>query len=98
MPGSDLTDVFVRIHDRFQRGDEHGAREDFARHLPLIRYELQPGLGVSVMKTNLEAAGIIASARVRHPTSAIDAVGVRELAALRHGLDLLAFRWGDGRG
>lgn len=98
MPGSDLTDVFVRIHDRFLRGDEDGAREDFAKALPLIRYELQPGLGVSVMKTNLEAAGIIASSRVRHPTSAIDAVAVREVAALRRGLDLLAFRWGDGRG
>jgi 4-hydroxy-tetrahydrodipicolinate synthase len=97
MPGSDLTDVFVRIQQRFERGDETGAREDFARHLPLIRYELQPGLGVSVMKTNLEAAGIIASARVRHPTSTIDAVAVREVEALRRGLDLLAFRWRDRR-
>jgi 4-hydroxy-tetrahydrodipicolinate synthase len=97
MPGSDLTDVFARITDRFGRGDEDGAREDFARHLPLIRYELQPGLGVSVMKTNLKAAGIIASARVRHPTSTIDAIAEREVAALRRGLDLLAFRWQDRR-
>jgi 2-keto-3-deoxy-L-arabinonate dehydratase len=97
MPGGDLTDAFARIVDRFERGDEDGAREDFARHLPLIRYELQPGLGVSVMKTNLKAAGVIASARVRHPTSAIDAVAEREVAALRRGLDLLAFRWQDRR-
>ncbi|HUG54807.1 MAG TPA: dihydrodipicolinate synthase family protein [Vicinamibacteria bacterium] len=97
MPGSDLTDVFVRIVERLDKGDEDGAREDFARHLPLIRYELQPGLGVSVMKTNLKTAGIIASARVRHPTSAIDAVAEREVAALRRGLDLLAFRWQDRR-
>jgi 2-keto-3-deoxy-L-arabinonate dehydratase len=95
MPGSDMTDAFVRIQGRFEKGDEDGAREDFARHLPLIRYELQPGLGVSVMKTNLKAAGIIASARVRHPTSTIDAAAVREVEALRRGLDLLAFRWKD---
>jgi 4-hydroxy-tetrahydrodipicolinate synthase len=96
MPGSDMTDAFVRILQAFEKGDEDGARADFARHLPLIRYELQPGLGVSVMKTNLKAAGIIASARVRHPTSAVDAAAVREGEALRKGLDLLAFRWRDG--
>jgi 4-hydroxy-tetrahydrodipicolinate synthase len=95
MPGSDLTDAFVRIQQRFEKGDEAGARADFARHLPLIRYELQPGLGVSVMKTNLKAAGIIASSRVRHPTTTIDATAVREVEALRRGLDLLAFRWRD---
>jgi hypothetical protein len=49
------------------------------------------------MKTNLKAAGIIASARVRHPTSTIDAIAEREVAALRRGLDLLAFRWQDRR-
>jgi 4-hydroxy-tetrahydrodipicolinate synthase len=90
-----MTDAFVRIQGRFEKGDEDGAREDFARHLPLIRYELPPGLGVSVMKTNLKAAGIIASSRVRHPTSTIDAAAVREVEAIRSGLDLLAFRWQD---
>jgi 4-hydroxy-tetrahydrodipicolinate synthase len=95
MPGSDMTDAFVRIQGRFEKGDEDGAREDFVRHLPLIRYELQPGLGVSVMKTNLKAAGIIASSRVRHPTNTIDAAAIREVEAIRRGLDLLAFRWQD---
>jgi 2-keto-3-deoxy-L-arabinonate dehydratase len=97
MPGGDMTDAFARMVAAWERGDEQAARDDFARHLPLIRYELQPGLGVSVMKTNLHAAGIIASARVRHPTSTIDDVGVREVDALRRGLDLLAFRWQDAR-
>ena len=97
MPGGDMTDAFVRIVGRVERGDHDGAFEDFGRILPLIRYELQPGLGVSVMKTNLKAAGIIASARVRHPTSSVDAVGEREVERLRRGLDLLAFRWQDRR-
>jgi 4-hydroxy-tetrahydrodipicolinate synthase len=57
MPGSDLSDAFVRILDRFENGDADGAREDFARHLPLIRYELQPDLGVSAMKTTLKSRG-----------------------------------------
>lgn len=97
MPGGDMTDAFARIVSAWERGDQAAARADFARHLPLIRYELQPGLGVSVMKTNLHAAGILASSRVRHPTSAIDAIGEKEVEALREGLDLLAFRWQDAR-
>jgi 2-keto-3-deoxy-L-arabinonate dehydratase len=97
MPGGDMTDAFVRIFDRVERGEHDGAFDDFSRLLPLIRYELQPGLGVSVMKANLKAAGVIASSRVRHPTSAIDAVAEREVERLRRGLDLLAFRWQDRR-
>jgi 2-keto-3-deoxy-L-arabinonate dehydratase len=93
MPGSDMPDVFARIWNLYQSGEVKEARAEFTRYLPLIRYELQPGLGVSVMKHNLRDAGIIASARVRHPTRSLDAAGVRELRELREGLDLLAFSW-----
>lgn len=83
MPGSDLTDMFVRVWNFYEAGDTAAARREFNRHLPLIRYELQPGLGVSVMKHNLHARGVIASPRVRHPTRALDEAGQRELAELR---------------
>ena len=53
------------------------------RILPLLRFELQPGLGVSAQKHNLVAAGVIASAHVRHPTAALDAASAAELAVLR---------------
>jgi 4-hydroxy-tetrahydrodipicolinate synthase len=86
MPGSDLTAVFVRIWDLWTAGRRGEARQEFARHLPLIRYELQPGLGVAVMKHNLLTWGVIASARVRHPTRTLDAEGLRELAELRQDL------------
>ena len=59
MPGSDMADMFVRVWELFQAGDQKAARSEFNRYLPLIRYELQPGLGVSVMKHNLHAGGII---------------------------------------
>ena len=55
----------------------------FAHILPLIRFELQPGLGVAAMKHNLVAAGVIRSARVRHPTSPLDPDSLRELNFLR---------------
>ena len=88
MPGSDLTAVFVRIWALWQKGQRDEARDEFTRYLPLIRYELQPGLGVSVMKHNLCEWGIIASTRVRHPTRTVDDIGREELASLRRTLDL----------
>lgn len=93
MPGSDLADVFVRIWNLYEEGRVREARDEFNRHLPLIRFELQPGLGVSVMKQNLKVGGVIASTRVRHPTKSIDEEGSRELEELRRELDLLALRW-----
>jgi 2-keto-3-deoxy-L-arabinonate dehydratase len=97
MPGCDMTDVFIRIWSAYQRGDMERARREFMRALPLIRYELQPSLGVAVMKQNLFDAGIIASARVRHPTRGLDETDIAEVRALRAELDLLAFRWAGTR-
>jgi dihydrodipicolinate synthase/N-acetylneuraminate lyase len=48
-----------------------------------LRFQLQPGLGVSAQKHNLVAAGVIASAHVRHPTAALDEASIAELAVLR---------------
>ena len=59
----------------------HGARS--SGRCPCIRYELQPGLGVSAMKHNLVHARVIENATVRHPTRSLDECGLRELDALR---------------
>jgi 4-hydroxy-tetrahydrodipicolinate synthase len=87
MPGSDLTAEFVAIWRMLERGDPEAAWTEFTRILPLIRYELQPGLGVSAAKHRLRAKGVIACARVRHPTSELDAVGLQEIGALHARLD-----------
>ena len=83
MPGSDLCAIFVRIWNAYQSGDRASARMEFQRLLPLIRYELQPGLGVSVMKLNLKALGVIACAGVRAPTRSVDSIGIKEVEELR---------------
>jgi 4-hydroxy-tetrahydrodipicolinate synthase len=88
MPGSDLTAVFARIWTLWQANQRDDAREEFTRYLPLIRYELQPGLGVSVMKHNLYEWGVIDSTRVRRPTRTVDEIGRQELTAIRRTLDL----------
>jgi len=73
MPGSDMIGMFVEIWNLLAGGDPAAAWRIFTRALPLIRFELQPGMGVSAMKHNLVAAGVIRSARVRHPTASLDA-------------------------
>lgn len=83
MPGSDMIPEFVRLWNLLESGRRDDAWKLFAHILPLIRFELQPGLGVSAMKHNLVARGIIQSAKVRHPTSELDAAGLQELAFLR---------------
>ena len=83
MPGSDMIDSFVTIWNALESGDHAQAWKIFTRILPLIRFELQPGLGVSAMKHNLKCAGVIASSHVRHPTGCIDKTGLAELDFLR---------------
>jgi len=83
MPGSDMIDSFASIWKSLEAGDSACAWKTFTRILPLIRYELQHGLGVSAMKHNLKAAGVIASSHVRHPTGSIDETGLVELDFLR---------------
>ena len=83
MPGSDLISVFCSIWSALENGDLDSAWSAFQRALPLIRYELQPGLGVSAMKHNLVHAGVLESAMVRHPTRSLDESGLSELEALR---------------
>jgi 2-keto-3-deoxy-L-arabinonate dehydratase len=83
MPGSDMIPIFVDLWNRLERGDVSGAWRVFTAALPLIRFELQPGLGVSAMKHNLVEAGVIRSARVRHPTASLDARALEELRVVR---------------
>ena len=83
MPGSDRTRDLVQIWEHLEQGRAADAWAVFSRILPLLRFELQPGLGVSAQKHNLVAAGVIACPQVRHPTAALDADSLVELAYLR---------------
>jgi 2-keto-3-deoxy-L-arabinonate dehydratase len=83
MPGCDMIPQFVDIWNSLAAGDTAEAWRVFTRALPLMRFELQPGMGVSAMKHNLVAAGVIRSARVRHPTASLDARSLKELEFLR---------------
>lgn len=83
MPGSDRTRDLVKIWKLLESGAVDDAWQLFMRNLPLLRFQLQPGLGVSAQKHSLVHAGIIESARVRHPTASLEPESVAELNNLR---------------
>lgn len=83
MPGSDRTKDLVAVWNALEAGETEEAWSVFTQILPLLRFQLQPGLGVSAQKHSLVSAGVIASARVRHPTAALEEESIRELDHLR---------------
>jgi 2-keto-3-deoxy-L-arabinonate dehydratase len=89
MPGSDMMAMFVKVWNDYEAGRIKEARAEFNRHLPLIRFELQPGLGVSAMKHNLKTAGIIKHCTVRPPTRSLDSAGIEELQQVMEDIRLV---------
>ncbi len=87
MPGSDMMPMFVRVWDLYEAGRRKEARALFNRHLPLIRFELQPGLGVAAMKQNLKAQGVIRHTTVRPPTRTLDGAAIEELQQIVNDLN-----------
>jgi 4-hydroxy-tetrahydrodipicolinate synthase len=70
-----LVDV-VRLSAEGRRDEAHDL---FDAHLPLIRYEQQPGAGLAVRKYVLQKRGVIASAAQRKPGSSITSVAKAEV-------------------
>ena len=88
MPGSDMMPMFVKVWNLYEAGEHQAARTLFNQYLPLIRFELQPGLGVAAMKQNLKAQGVIRHTTVRPPTRSLDGLGIEELQQIVSDLPL----------
>ena len=69
-------------------GDTVGGREVFYRWMPLIRYENQPGIGLSVRKHILMRRGLLDTAVIRSRGPSPDAETEKELDELLASLDL----------
>ena len=63
-------------------GKRDAAHDLFDAHLPLIRYEQQPGAGLAVRKYVLQKRGIIASSAQRKPGATITAAARAEVEYL----------------
>ena len=88
MTGFAFPEVLVAIHRRHAEGDVEGARGIFYRWLPLIRYENQQGIGLSIRKHIMARRGFLDVPEVRKPSPAIDDATRSELEDILGALDL----------
>jgi 2-keto-3-deoxy-L-arabinonate dehydratase len=80
MPACEITELHVAMLDRFQRGDEAGARDLFERTLPLLN--MQAIFRWRLTKAVLQRRGLIENAFVCAPGPDLDRYDQSELAAL----------------
>jgi 4-hydroxy-tetrahydrodipicolinate synthase len=71
--------MLVELVDLAAAGRRDDAHDLFDAHLPLIRYEQQPGVGLAVRKYVLQRRGLIASAAQRKPAAALSDVARAEV-------------------
>jgi 4-hydroxy-tetrahydrodipicolinate synthase len=89
MTGYAFPEMLVKLRALLAAGDREAAMDLFEAHLPLIRTEHQPGLGLAVRKYVLTRRGIIA-----HPT--LRAPGPKLSDATRAEVDAMLARLGRG--
>jgi 4-hydroxy-tetrahydrodipicolinate synthase len=85
MPACEITELHVAMFDRFERGDEAGARDLFERTLPLLN--MQAIFRWRLTKAILQRRGLIESTFVRAPGPEFDRYDWMEFNALVARLD-----------
>ena len=79
MTGFSYPELLVRLYTMYREDRISEAAELFYAILPLIRFEFQPGVGVSLRKTLLVRRGAIRTATVRHPGAPADPLTLAQL-------------------
>lgn len=82
MTGYCYPEMMVQVVDASTKGDRDRAEDIFDVHLPMVRYEQQPGLGLAVRKEVLRRRGAIACARLRAPGPALSAADHDDIGRL----------------
>lgn len=91
MTGFAYPELLAKVQSLYDAGDRKAAAHLFYTVVPLIRFEFQPGLGVSLRKEVLVRRGAIECATVRHPGAVADAQTLAHLELIlthmrKHGL------------
>lgn len=79
MTGYGFPDMLVELDALHRKGQRDAAHDLFDLHLPLIRYEQQPGIGLAVRKHVLMRRGILASDTQRKPWPTLSATARAEV-------------------
>ena len=82
MTGFAYPEALVKIINLYFEGDHRRAMEMFNKFLPLILFENQEGINLSIRKEAVKHRGLIATAQVRHPAGPIDETTRDELLQL----------------
>lgn len=80
MTGFAFTEILVAVYQAWQAGDRVKAEVIFDRYLPLIRYENQPVINLSIRKELLYRRQAMATPLLRAPYAPIDTGTLEELA------------------
>jgi 4-hydroxy-tetrahydrodipicolinate synthase len=72
MTGFAFTEILVAVFNRFQEGRRDAAEAIFDRYLPLIRYENQAVINLTLRKELLRRRGAISCAALREPFAPVD--------------------------
>ncbi|MBN9008001.1 MAG: dihydrodipicolinate synthase family protein [Rhizobiales bacterium] len=79
MTGYAFPELLIDVVKLSKAGKRDAAHDLFDAHLPLIRYEQQPGAGLAVRKYVLHKRGVIASSAQRKPGAGITATAKAEV-------------------
>ncbi|MEQ8674465.1 MAG: dihydrodipicolinate synthase family protein [Aggregatilineales bacterium] len=79
MTGFAFTEILVAVYKAFKAGDKIQAEAIFDRYVPLIRYENQPLINLSIRKELLYRRGAMAHPTLRTPFRPIDEGTQREI-------------------
>ncbi|HLZ00514.1 MAG TPA: dihydrodipicolinate synthase family protein [Bradyrhizobium sp.] len=79
MTGYAFPELLIDVVRLSKEGKREAAHDLFDAHLPLIRYEQQPGAGLAVRKYVLQKRGIIASSTQRKPGATMTAAAKAEV-------------------
>ena len=79
MTGYAFPEMLIDVVNLSKAGKRDAAHDLFDAHLPLIRYEQQPGAGLAVRKYVLQKRGVISSMAQRKPGAAISVTAKAEV-------------------
>lgn len=82
MTGYAFPDMLADVVRLQREGRRDAAHDLFDAHLPLLRYEQQPGVGLGVRKHVMQRRGLIASSAQRAPKTALTAAARDEVEYL----------------
>jgi 4-hydroxy-tetrahydrodipicolinate synthase len=89
MTGFAFTEILVAVYDLFHDGRRTEAEQVFDAYLPLIRFENQPIINLSIRKELLYRRGAISSPILRAPFVGLDQGTLQEISWIlrRVGID-----------